>query len=175
MKCFHSFRHQLQLRQWRYLWKGWVELIQQLRLASIQKIFSSQMFFVLFVFLSSSKPCTWALQQVWRRWSCITVRLMGKSALSAAWPETLTVHGTDRPVHGLFLTASAATEGRTSFMETLFCSVWIRIWAVRALYLSWLSDFLVYLCKLGNLIVLARLSVSAEKILFRLKSWFSPN
>lgn len=86
--------------------------------------------FILFLSPPHSKPCMWALQQAWRRWSCIAVRRMGKPVLSAALPEILTVHGMDPPVHDSFRTANVASAGKTSNMETRCCSVWIRTLAV---------------------------------------------
>ena len=55
---------------------------------------------------------------------------MGKPVLSAAWPETLTAPGTAHRVHDMCPLTNDATAGRTSGTETLFCSVWMRTWAV---------------------------------------------
>lgn len=107
----------------------------------------SHIVFPLILFLSPphSKPCMWALQQAWRRWSCIAVRRMEKPVLSAALPEILTVHGMDPPVHDSFQTANVASAGKTSNMETRCCSVWIRTLAVSVHSSLWILIKMVLL------------------------------
>lgn len=80
--------------------------------------------------ISNSKPYMWVLLPVWLWWSCIAARRMGKPVLSAAWPGTLTAPGTEPCARDTWRTANDASAGRTSDMETLCCSVPIRIWAV---------------------------------------------
>jgi len=105
------------------------------------------------IMISNSKPCMSALQPVWRGLSCIAVRLMGRPAPSAAWPETRTAPGTGHCAHGTRPTANAATADRTSGMATLCSSVWIRIWVVRVTYRNSLFVPFLLLCTSASWLV----------------------
>lgn len=124
---FHYCRCQLQLQQWIFPWKGWVHMTINTNLNALNSYLHHALSTFSPLMISNSKPCMWALQQVWLRWSYIAVRLMGKPVLSAAWPEILTAPGMDHCAHDTCPTANVATADRTSGMGTRCCSVWIRI------------------------------------------------